>query len=101
MNSIPDRLPSRPLRNWFLAWHIHTGDPAEVIAKGFDLSAELVADLLGLQPPLMLTVDEAMETCQQLRIDPRTRWNGSRLHPRWALIETSGTFQHLVEMFDG
>ena len=74
MTDMPDRLPSRPLRNWFLAWHIHTGDPADVIAKGFDLDPVLVAAFLGGQAPLMIRADEAVEVCLKVRMAPAAIW---------------------------
>lgn len=70
-----DRLPSRPLRNWFLAWHIHTGDPPEVIARGFDLPVPLVFDLLADQAPLMLAEGEAIEICRSVRVAPADLWD--------------------------
>lgn len=74
MRPTPDRLPSRPLRNWFLAWHIHTGDSAEVIAKGFDLDAEVVVDFLRGEAPLMINAGEMIEMCRQIRVAPRALW---------------------------
>lgn len=74
MNPIRDRLPSRPLRNWFLAWHIHTGDSAEVIAQGFDLDPEVVADLVSGDAPLMLDTEVAMEACRMIRVAPDALW---------------------------
>ncbi len=74
MNELPERLPSRPLRNWFLAWHIHTGDPAEVIAKGFDLEPVLVTDLLTGEVPLMIRTDEAVHICLRIRASPTSFW---------------------------
>ena len=74
MNELPERLPSRPLRNWFLAWHIHTGDPADVIAKGFDLDPAVVADLLAGEVPLMISAAEAIEICHRIAADPSCFW---------------------------
>lgn len=77
MNELPERLPSRPLRNWFLAWHIHTGDPADVIAKGFDLDPVLVTDFLTGEVSLMLTgeaLTEALRVVRRLRIDAGRLW---------------------------
>ncbi len=74
MNELPERLPSRPLRNWFLAWHIHTGDPADVIAKGFDLDPVLVGDLLAGEVPLMISAAEAIEVCRRISSDPVCFW---------------------------
>lgn len=74
MNDMPERLPSRPLRNWFLAWHIHTGDPADVIAKGFDLDPMLVADLLRGEVSLMVPTDEALKVCSSIRVLPGRLW---------------------------
>lgn len=74
MKPIPERLPSRPLRNWFLAWHIHTGDPPEVIAKGFDLDVQLVADLVSGDAPLMLDSQVAIEACRMIRVAPEALW---------------------------
>ena len=81
MNPIPDRLPSRPLRNWFLAWHVHTGDPPDVMAKGFDLPAELVGELLAKRPPLMLESAVALDVCTRIRADASTLF-GCGLVPR-------------------
>lgn len=86
MNSPPDRLPSRPLRNWFLAWHLHTGDPAKVIAKGFDLDLELVADLLSGDAPLMMPSPMVLEICAHLRIAPEAIWETEAV--RGLLAET-------------
>ena len=69
-----DRLPSRPLRNWFLAWHIHTGDSPEVIAKGFGLDEDMVIELLSREVPLMLSRDGAIDICRQIRVDPSAVW---------------------------
>lgn len=99
MNTIPDQLPARPLRNWFLAWHLHTGDPPKVIAKGFDLDGELVAELLGDEAPLMLRFDEAMDVCHRLRIDPRTRWT-SGLAPPWETERLDAVVENLVGLLD-
>ena len=74
MSELPERLPSRPLRNWILAWHIHTGDPAEVIAKGFDLDPVLVADLLSGEVSLMLSAALALETCAKVGADQSELW---------------------------
>lgn len=79
MNDLPERLPSRPLRNWFLAWHIHTGDPAEVIARGFDVDAALVNDLIGPDAPSMIDVSDATIVCAAARIAPQTLWTESKL----------------------
>ncbi len=75
MNSAPGRLPSRPLRNWLLAWHIHTGDPGDVIAKGFDLDPILVADLLSGEAPLMIERGDASAICIRLRLAPEALWS--------------------------
>lgn len=74
MNNLPDRLPSRPLRNWFLAWHIHTGDPADVIAKGFDLDPVLVADFLRGEVALMLGTGDCLHVCRRIRVAPSRLW---------------------------
>jgi len=74
MNDMPERLPSRPLRNWFLAWHIHTGDPVDVIAKGFDLDPVLVDDLLSGEVSLMLRREEAVHICRRIRTSPESFW---------------------------
>ena len=73
-NTLPDRLPSRPLRNWLLAWHITTGDPAEVIARGFDLPVDLVAELLDGAIPLLIDSDQALNICRAARLDPLEMW---------------------------
>ncbi len=70
-----DQLPSKPLRNWLLAWHIHTGDPADVIARGFDLDPVLVADLLSGEIPSMLPASEMVGICRLLRIDQQELWD--------------------------
>lgn len=74
MNPIPGRLPSRPLRHWFLAWHIHTGDPAKVIAKGFDLDLEIVADFLSGDAPLMVSAKVGLDICHRIRVEPSELW---------------------------
>ena len=79
MRPTPDRLPSRPLRNWFLAWHIHTGDPADVIARGFDLDTALVTDLLGGEAPLMLDTEVAIEACRMIRVAPEALWSSGQV----------------------
>jgi len=81
-----DRLPSRPLRNWFVAWHIHTGDPPEVIAKGFDLDEEIVVELLSGEGSLMMDEHTAIELCAKTRLDPRLLWPTGHLTPAW-LVE--------------
>lgn len=73
-----DRLPTRPLRRWLLAWRIWTGDPTETIAQGFDLAPRIVAELLGPRPPLMLMADEALAISAKLRLDPSELWDGVR-----------------------
>ena len=75
MNPDQERLPSGPLRNWLLAWHIHTGDPADVIARGFDLDPILVADLLSGEVPLMIARGEALAICIRLRLAPDSLWS--------------------------
>ena len=74
MNELPERLPSRPLRNWFLAWHIHTGDPADVIAQGFDLDPVLVRDLLSGEVPLLMPATEAHAVASRCQLDPADIW---------------------------
>lgn len=69
-----DAVPSRPIREWLTAWMINTGDPPETIAKGFDLDAAFVAELLGAEPPRMLDVAVARELCIKLRLDPAELW---------------------------
>lgn len=73
-SDIPHRLPSRPLRNWLLAWRIWTGDPPEMIARGFDLDARLVEELLGPRPPLVLERSLAVHMCAKLRLEPGELW---------------------------
>ena len=75
---VPERLPTRPLRNWLLAWRIWTGDPPETIARGFDLDEELVVELLGPRPPLMMKSDDAIGVCQSLRLDPSSMWQSDQ-----------------------
>ena len=36
-----------PIRMFLFRWMIETGDPIEVVAKGFDLDAELLAAVLS------------------------------------------------------
>lgn len=36
-----------PIRMFLYRWMIETGDPVEVIAKGFDLEVVMVAEILG------------------------------------------------------
>lgn len=55
----PDTVPTRPLRNWLLAWQIWTGDTPATIACGFGLDPELVVELLADGHPRMLSLDEA------------------------------------------
>lgn len=74
----PDRLPTRPLRRWLLAWRIYTGDPPKTIAQGFDICPRIVAELLGPRPPLMLMADEALAIGAKLRLDPSQLWVGVR-----------------------
>lgn len=88
----PDRLPTRPLRRWLLAWRICTGDPPETIAKGFDLCPRIVAELLGPRPPLMLMADEALVISAKLRLEP------SEL---WVCVRRAGHKSDSVEVDDG
>ncbi len=76
---VPERLPTRPLRNWLLAWRIWTGDPPETIARGFDLDEGLVAELVSPRPPLMLETDGAIDMCRWLRLDPNETWEMNRV----------------------
>lgn len=69
-----DRVPSRPLRHWLIAWTITTRDPPELTARGFDLDADLVLDLLSPEPPRMLDVTVAREVCRRLRAHPVELW---------------------------
>lgn len=57
--SAPEMVPTRPLRNWLLAWQLWTGDPPSVIANGLGLDAVLVSELLADGHPRMLSVDVA------------------------------------------
>jgi hypothetical protein len=82
VNTTPGRLPTRPLRDWFLAWHIHTGDSPEVIAKGFDLEAVLVAEMLGGRPPLMIDRSAAIQICRSIRLAPSTLWRNDDVPQR-------------------
>lgn len=97
MNDMPERLPSRPLRNWFLAWHIHTGDPAEVIAKGFDLDPVLVAEMLGGGAPPMIRTDEALLICRRLRLNSVMVWN-RRLPVSWVSEEPELELQRIYRV---
>lgn len=69
-----DAVPSRPLREWLTAWMITTGDAPETIAKGFDLDAAVVAELLGAEAPRMLGLVVARDLCIKLRLDPAELW---------------------------
>ncbi len=69
-----DAVPSRPIREWLTGWMITTGDPPETIAKGFDLDAAIVAELLGAEPPRVLEATVARELCIKLRLDPIELW---------------------------
>ena len=100
MNDMPERLPSRPLRNWFLAWHIHTGDPANVIARGFDLDPVLVADFLGGDSPLMIGADEALLVCRRLRLDPIRVWE-KLLPSGWENEEPEVEVDRLYQLMSG
>ena len=75
---VPERLPTRPLRNWLLAWRIWTGDPPATIARGFGLDEDVVAELLSPRPPLMMETAGAVDVCRKLRLDPRSMWIGNR-----------------------
>ena len=78
----PAYVPARPLRAWLLAWTHTTHDPLDVIARGFDLDAAFVADLLGPEPPRMVDVALAREVCRKLRADPADLW---RLDIAWVV----------------
>ena len=67
-------VPVRPLRQWLTAWAITTGDTLEVIARGFDLDATPIVELLGPEPPRMLDAAVAREVCRKLRLDPTELW---------------------------
>lgn len=95
----PDRLPTRPLRRWLLAWRIYTGDPPETIAQGFDLDPGLLADLLGPRPPLMLMTDEALAISAKLRLDPSELWDGVRdTHRKTDSVDADYGVGALVEL---
>lgn len=103
MNSINDaRLPARPLRNWLLAWQAHTGDPVDVVARGFGLDVAWVTELLGPEPPLLLHRSEALAASAALRIGPGDLWPGEKdtadaaleTDPLWADVTGS-----LVDVF--
>lgn len=91
-----DRLPSRPLRNWFLAWHIYTGDPPAVIAKGFGLDETRLVELIGGDAPLMMSKLAATELCTRTRLDPRLLWPAGDLTAAW-LVEPYWEMIGLVE----
>jgi len=93
-----DRLPSRPLRNWFLAWHIHTGDPPEVIARGFGLEEEIVTELISGEAPLMMSKNTAVEVCRQVRIDPADFWIMTEAKCGWAADPIEPAVAHLVDL---
>ncbi len=99
----PDRLPTRPLRNWLLAWHIHTGDLAATIASGFDLEIGLVQELLGKRARLMLEVEGALRICRALRVDPAELWDARGLPAepgcRRAPSVTTSSEAHLWRVF--
>lgn len=99
MNTIPVRLPSRPLRNWLLAWHIHTGDPPEVIARGFDLDSSLEADLLSGDAPLVMPSPTGLEICAHLRIAPQAIWEAEAVRGLLAeiLIDVDPAWSEIPE----
>ncbi len=50
VRSLPPSEPmvsAEPIRMFLYRWMIETGDPVEVIAKGFDLEVVMVAEILG------------------------------------------------------
>ncbi len=100
MSTVPERLPSRPLRNWLLAWHILTGDPAYVIAKGFDLDPVLVVDLLSAEVPRMLPASEMVGICRLLRIDQRELWDRVA-PPSWPVESASHDHVRLQQQLSG
>ncbi len=68
---LPDRIAPQPMvdadpiRMFLYRWMIETGDPIDVVAKGFDLSADLVRGLVrGEVKHLKLRAAE--ETAHQL-----------------------------------
>lgn len=71
---LPERLPARPVRHWLLAWHLWTGDPPRTIATGFGLDPDVVEELLGTEPPLMISLNAAHQICAGLRCQPRAFW---------------------------
>ena len=56
-----------PIRMFLYRWMIETGDPVEVIAKGFDLDVGWVADLIGGQIAGVGSVD-FVELCSKLSL---------------------------------
>lgn len=71
MTSHPDSdmVPTRPLRNWLIAWQVWTGDQPTTIATGFGLDAGLVVELLAEGHPRMLRADAAMAVADALSVD--------------------------------
>ena len=80
---VPKRLPTRPLCNWLLAWRIWTGDPPETIARGFDLDEELVVELLGPRPPLMLDLRSATDIAFALQVPTNLLFSARSADELW------------------
>ncbi len=62
-----------PIRMFLYRWMIETGDPVEVVAKGFALGRDQVVDLLSGELRY-LTYSEAARLCGRLQLEPGEVW---------------------------
>ena len=62
-----------PIRMFLYRWMIETGDPVEVVAKGFALDRDQVVDLLSGELRY-LTYSDAVGLCGQLQLEPGEVW---------------------------
>jgi hypothetical protein len=64
---------TEPLRLFFCGWIAATGDRVDVAARGFDLSLELLEDILGGQIR-RIRIDDALAVCDAIRVEPDELW---------------------------
>lgn len=79
-----------PIRMFLYRWMIETGDPIEVVAKGFDLEVGLIRGLLG-RSPRAFTRREASAIARKLRLVPEDSQNS------WDCAEASAEIGEVAE----
>lgn len=63
---------AEPIRRWLEGWGAATGDPFDVIARGFGLDQDLVRDLLDEEVRVLATIEDCRIRLALGMVDNRT-----------------------------